>query len=153
MSIASMRECGLQTLLRGRVPATEDAVSAVLARLGRTLAGLHIPEEVRAAILLALGEILNNIVEHSVFDQIDPHIHLDLTRDSHRILVETMDHGRPLPPSLLSSPTLPALPDDPTDIDALPEGGFGWFIIHSLAQDMIYERNAGVNRLSFQFPI
>lgn len=153
MNAAPMRADGSRTLLRGRVPATEEAVSSVLARLGRVLHGLHVAEEARADILLALGEILNNIVEHSVAGLTDPHIHLDLTRDGARIHVETMDRGRPLPPSLLSSAALPPMPENPGDIDALPEGGFGWFIIHSLAQDMTYERDAGVNRLSFDFPV
>lgn len=153
MNAMTMRDESPLTLLRGRVPATDAAVSALLARLGRTLAGLHIGEEMRADILLALGEILNNIVEHSVVGLPDAHIHLDLTRDIDRLLVETTDRGRPLPPALLSSASLPAMPDDGMDFDALPEGGFGWFIIHSLAQDMTYEREGGVNRLSFHFPI
>ena len=148
-AIPSREDAG--TILRGRIPATEQAVSAVLARLGRTLAAMGAGEEARAEILLALGEILNNVVEHSVAGLTDPHVHLDMAREGQRLLVEIVDHGRPLPPSLLSAPSLPAMPDDPADIDALPEGGFGWFIIHRLAREMTYEREGGANVLSFHF--
>lgn len=150
MTVARMRE-EARVILRGRIPASDEAVSAVLGRLGRTLAALGAREEARADILLALAEILNNIIEHSVAGMAEPHIHLTMTQSGPRIQVEIVDHGRPLPLSLLSAAALPAMPNDPLDIDALPEGGFGWFIIHELAQDMTYEREGGANMLSFHF--
>ena len=139
------------TILRGRIPATEGAVSAILARLERSLAARGTTKETRADIQLALAEILNNIIEHSVAGLADPQIRLLMTQAAGRLQVEIADRGRPLPPSLLSAAALPAMPDDPLDIDALPEGGFGWFIIHSLAHDMTYERAGGTNLLSFYF--
>ena len=151
MTARPVRGAGPETLVRGRLPATDAAVSAVLARLGRALAERGVAEAARSDVVLALGEILNNIVEHSVAGLADPRLALEVTHEGDRIHVETTDNGRPLPPSLLASAALPALPDDPGDIDAFPEGGFGWFIVHNIAQDMTYERTASVNRLAFHF--
>ncbi|WP_348540063.1 hypothetical protein [Ruegeria sp. HKCCE4148] len=33
----------------------------------------------------------------------------------------------------------------------MPEGGFGWFLIHQLTSDIQYERRDGCNRLSLRF--
>lgn len=38
------------------------------------------------------------------------------------------------------------------ETQSLPEGGFGWFLIRTLAQDLDYRRIAGRNLLSFQLP-
>lgn len=144
---------GPETLLRQRLPATEAAVAAVLARLRSAMAGAAIPAEATGDILLVLAEILNNVVEHSLCGIAGAQIHLEVVRDTDRVLVETVDRGRPLPPKLLSSAELPAMSHDPEDIASLPEGGFGWFIIHALAQDMVYERDGGANHLSFHFAV
>ena len=40
-----------------------------------------------------------------------------------------------------------------TEIDALPEGGFGWYLIHSLTQDLDYQRDEEWNCLSFRVPM
>ncbi len=152
MSATCTDDGAADTIMRGWFPATDAAVSVVLKRLDAGLAAAGMDDGPRGDVLLAMGEILNNIVEHSVCGLADAEILLDVAREPGRILVETADKGRPLPPSLLSSAELPAMPDDPEDIAALPEGGFGWFIVHALAQDMVYEREGGVNRLSFHFP-
>ena len=39
------------------------------------------------------------------------------------------------------------------DMQDLPEGGFGWFLIRTLTTDLRYRREAGRNRLSFQMGI
>ena len=153
MTAAPMRDGGPQELMRGYFPATQDAVAAVLRKLRRALDAEAVADGAADDILLVMGEILNNVVEHSVAGISDAQIEIEVLRDADRVLVEVGDRGRPLPPSLLTSAELPAVPDDPEDIAALPEGGFGWFIIHALAQDMLYEREGGANRLSFHFAI
>lgn len=150
MKASSLQADEPETILHERFAATPAQVSSTLTELQVILAHRGLAEEPLGDILLALGEILNNIVEHSVAGFDGAHIELDVCRTGARLHVETTDRGRPLPPSLLSSAELPPMTDD---FDALPEGGFGWFIIHSLAQDMVYEREAGLNRLSFAFDV
>lgn len=150
MSAAPFQSDAPETLLNVRIPATEGAVTSALTDLQGTLVRLQIADDTMADVQLAMAEILNNIVEHSVAGIADAIIAIDIVRTATGIFVETEDRGRPLPPSLLASAELPMIGPD---IDSLPEGGFGWFIIHSLAQDMVYEREAGMNRLSFSFPL
>ena len=150
MTVISAHTEEIETILHQRFAATPGQVSATLTELQASLARRGVAKDPLADILLALAEILNNIVEHSVAGLDAAEIELDVTRSGTRLHVETTDRGRPLPPSLLSSAELPAMTGD---LDTMPEGGFGWFIIHSLAQDMVYERDAGLNRLSFAFDL
>lgn len=150
MTSLSLRTDGAERILHERFDATAAGVVATLTELQAILELRTLPGAALADILLALGEILNNIVEHSVFDLPEAKIDLDVKRAGNRLLVETTDRGRPLPPSLLSSAKLPPIT---CNIDTLPEGGFGWFIIHSLAHDVAYQRDAGLNRLRFSFAI
>ena len=134
-------------VIRARFPATRLAVREQLARVQTCLKQTAASAGLRENVALLLAEILNNIVEHSLVGQPDARITLAITRDEAGIHVETWDAGRPLPPQLLASPRLP---ERPVDLVDMPEGGFGWFIIHALADDMFYERNDGTNRLSFR---
>lgn len=145
-----LRTDGPVTLMNAEIPASEPSVAQALVLLHGILEAEGICEDARSDVRIAMAEILNNIVEHSVAGLAGATIAVDVVRDGARLLVETLDHGRPLPPSLLASAELPEIGDD---VASLPEGGFGWFIIHSLAQDMMYEREAGANRLSFAFDI
>ena len=133
-------------LLSTRFPATADAVRGQLSAVSRLFEAKGLTENLRSDVAIVLGEVLNNIVEHSVANRDGSWIGLEVLREDGGVQIETVDRGRPLPPQLLASATLP---ERPVDIPDLPEGGFGWFIIHSLAQDMVYERSAGTNRLSF----
>jgi len=128
------------------LPGNEASVSETLTDLKLLLQDRGYCEEVCANALLVLGEVLNNIVEHALAEIPDAIISLNLMQTGQRILVETCDPGRPLPPDLMRVAQLPGMPET---IDDMAEGGFGWFIIHSLVEDMVYEREDGQNRLSF----
>ncbi|MEM9795898.1 MAG: ATP-binding protein [Pseudomonadota bacterium] len=135
-----------KTLLRGRIDGTEPAVRHTLTRLQRETDALGLPTERWSEIVIVLGEVLNNIVEHALAGRKDGWIDVVITLRDGRLFAQTRDDGRPLPLALLTHGTLP---DNSGPVEDLPEGGFGWFIIHSLAKDMTYERDDGLNRLSF----
>ncbi len=137
-----------ERVLGTRFPATPEAVSAQIGRILREVERCGIGHALRDDMAIVLGEVLNNIVEHATTQRGDDWIEVDVTRSLGRLHVETVDGGTPLPPQLLSGAALPDFGETTHD---LPEGGFGWFIIHSLAQDMVYEREGGRNRLSFCF--
>ncbi|MCK0168896.1 ATP-binding protein [Jannaschia sp. S6380] len=130
-----------------RFPATPEAVARQIDAVAAIVADHSDCHGLRSDLAIVLGEVLNNIVEHSVGAGGDGCIGLTVRTRHASLLVETIDRGRPLPPRLL---THAALPEMGGGIPDLPEGGFGWFIIHSLARDMMYERDAGANRLSFR---
>ena len=56
------------------------------------------------------------------------------------------DRGVPLPGFALPEGALPDRADGPA------EGGYGWFLIRSLARDLQYDRAGGTNRLTFSLP-
>ena len=138
-----------RVLVAGRIPATADAVRAKLTRVGDAARRAGLGDGRRSDLEIVLGEVLNNIVEHAFEGRrpgwIDCLVQSGGAEDD--VHAEIRDDGMPLPPMLLLQdhglPELGAAPED------LPEGGFGWFIVHALTDDMMYEREAGENRLTF----
>lgn len=128
-----------------RLDARDGEVRTTLARITAGLVALGLPASDRATAEIVLAEILNNIVEHG-YPAGDPGpIWLALVIAPQAIQVTISDFGRPLPMALLN----PASSPDP---QSLPEGGFGWFLIHSLATDLCAGRTGTLNRLSFRLP-
>ena len=97
-------------------------------------------------IELALAEVLNNIVEHAYdFDDAGVII-LRLKVDTPKVYWQVIDEGGEMPKEGLPPGHLVDLG---TSLHSLPEGGFGWFIIRKLVQDIHYKRVEGKNILSF----
>lgn len=96
---------------------------------------------------LILAEVLNNIAEHAYVDGEGPvAVQVMCQRDG--LVCEVSDRGRALTSGVLPDPALPKIAPP----DHLPEGGFGWHIIRSLACDLSYRRDGGANRLVFRIP-
>ncbi|WP_220750726.1 ATP-binding protein [Jannaschia sp. AI_61] len=136
--------------LHRRFNGTAHAVRSHLQSIEDLARSYNIAKDIYGDVLIVLGEVLNNIVEHAFADEPDGWIDCKISRHRTHFLIETRDNGTPLPPRLLSAG---ALPDTGTDLEDLPEGGFGWFIVHTLTDDMIYERLDGQNHLSFSLAI
>lgn len=98
---------------------------------------------------LVLTEVLNNVVEHAMAKrsgQISAKI--DIGPDALWCCVT--DAGMPMPqggvPSGRRVGAVKAISD-------LPEGGFGWFLIHALTTDLRYHRSTSQNQLAFSIPL
>lgn len=130
-------------------PATEMGTRRALARVMTRLAGRLSPE--RAGMVeIALAEVINNIVEHAYAGQDGGVIRLSAQMDGTLLRFEVCDDGAPLPGEALP----PGLPADLTvPRSHLPEGGFGWLLIHSVAGDVRYSRSGDVNRLEVVFDL
>lgn len=99
---------------------------------------------------LVLAEVLNNVVEHALAGRSDGQIVISCNYQNHCWQVEVRDNGTAMPESGLPSGIMPEVDQDMGD---LPEGGFGWGLVRTLAQDIEYERRAsGVNQLTFCVP-
>ncbi|MDJ0993386.1 MAG: ATP-binding protein [Dinoroseobacter sp.] len=94
----------------------------------------------RAEIVLA--ELLNNIVEHAYGNAETGSIAFHAILSEAGLGITVRDTGRPMPGNSLPDGVRPAA-DGP--VSSLPEGGFGWFLLHSLAQDLRYERQQQTN--------
>lgn len=122
--------------------AVREAIIVTLARLAQ---GGHSADEL-VQLELVLAEILNNIVEHGYAGRDDGEIELTIRQKHPLIAGQIRDWGREMPGGALPAARLPEIGNR---IEDLPEGGFGWYIVHSLTRDLSYQRLDGCNMLSF----
>lgn len=132
-------------LFAAEFPATAMEVRAQLVRVEAAFGSDRYDGDAVSDMLIVLAELLNNVVEHAGVSG-SGRIRIAVSQADDRLRVEASDDGGALPPSLLAGAPAPVF-DAP--VEDLPEGGFGWFIIHSLVDDMTYEREGGRNHLSF----
>ena len=125
-------------------PSDPMAVREALARLFAMLPPDMLDADARGTAEIVLTEVLNNVVEHAYADG-PGNIALSIEAADNGLLCTVCDQGCPMPGQRLPRARLPA--GEGAD---LPEGGFGWYLILSLAQDLRYERIEGSNRLSFR---
>ncbi|MBO9447713.1 ATP-binding protein [Ruegeria sp. R14_0] len=128
--------------------ATETEASAGIAQLSKGLEVQGLPAHQAGDVKIALAEAINNVVEHA-YAGITPakvKVHCRLHQNWLDILIS--DTGNPLPGFRVPDGVPASLG---SSIDELPEGGFGWFLIHELTSDIRYERSDGCNLLSLRF--
>ena len=122
------------------------AVRQALAQLlSAPLLGQH-TDDLRGRAEIVLAEVLNNIVDHAYADCAGE-ITLELSEEPAGIACRICDNGSAMPGLVLPEGQLAA-----HDPDALPEGGFGWFLIRTLTQDLCYARQGRINELRFRLP-
>ncbi|WP_417742749.1 ATP-binding protein [Salipiger sp.] len=95
---------------------------------------------------LLLAEALNNVVEHAYADQAAGRIHLQILADGRTALLRLCDTGAGMPCGVPPD----GRPRVSVDPDDLPEGGYGWHLIHQLADTVRYDRRGGRNRLELR---
>ncbi|MFN4157649.1 MAG: ATP-binding protein [Gemmobacter sp.] len=126
------------------IPGEALAVRAALRALFETLPLKALPEATRGTAQVVLAEALNNVVEHAYAEKHgDIEITLEAAPGGLACLI--VDHGCPMPAGSLPGASPPAA--DPMDP---PEGGFGWYLIRSLSEDLRYSRDGNCNHLSFR---
>lgn len=106
---------------------------------------IDMSEEQRGLSEIVLAEVLNNIVEHAYRDA-SGRIEISIAHRAGFLNICVIDRGKPMPDLKLPSGEL----RPPLDAQDLPEGGFGWPLIHSLTQDLHYQRVQGQNILQFR---
>lgn len=126
------------------------AVRNVLRNAVKALRMLDLPSEAYGTIEMALAEAMNNIVEHAYADIPNGVIQLEIVPCADGLHCKLTDDGHQMPDGNLPSGDL--MPLD-CEIDDLPEGGFGWFLIRELTRDLQYCRRSGKNILSFRISI
>lgn len=99
-----------------------------------------IPAQIIREIELSLAEALNNIIKHAYKGNEENiiEISLDCSENKFKIILE--DYG--IERANLDKPTLVF---DPSDVESLPEGGMGLFIIEQLMNETKYERVGNKN--------
>ncbi|WP_420862077.1 ATP-binding protein [Algirhabdus cladophorae] len=101
-------------------------------------------------IELVIAEVLNNITEHAYSDQGFGVIEGQFEVQEGKLSVHLHDHGKPMPGLELPKGKLADLN---VDLQDLPEGGFGWYMIRQLTQGLTYRRLDDQNHLSFEIEL
>jgi len=99
---------------------------------------------------IALAEALNNVVEHAYGFETGHKVELSAELAPPGLSIDIRDSGKPL--EGLSLPVAEAAMVD-VPVDELPEGGYGWYLIHTLTSGVKYQRIEGQNRLTLQFDL
>lgn len=124
-----------------------SGISLVMERLR----DFNLPEDRVGEVQIALAEAVNNVVEHAYAGEAAGDVRICCDLDREHLWIRISDAGPPFPDGKLPE-------GNPADItgplETLPEGGFGWFLIRELTNNLHYERHDGSNRLSlcFDFP-
>ena len=139
-----------QQMLELSLESSPRAVRRALLLAMRPLEDLGWPDEAQGRVQIVLAEALNNIVEHAYRGTADGQIRLHMTVTPKLAEMHLGDDGHPMPHGALPAPRK-------IDIggarSALPEGGFGWPLIHALTEDISYNRKDGVNQLQCRMPL
>lgn len=117
-------------------------VRAVLMSVAAWLAAAGVGPDQAGTVELVLAEVLNNIVEHAYGPE-GGQVTLRLRLVHDRALCAVTDHGRPMPGGRIPDPPLPQVAPP----DHLPEGGWGWHLVHLLTTKARYARRPGANHL------
>ncbi|MBV0892733.1 ATP-binding protein [Paracoccus sp. Z118] len=140
---------GAQALFHRVLPADRMSVRQTLTDLNARLSP-HVSADVMGRVELVLAEVMNNIVLHGAEDAAAfRRIHLSAACHRNGVACAITDDGVRLPGACLAPPPARDLPPDAP----LPEGGFGWLIIHDLTQSLAYFREDQRNLLAFNIPL
>lgn len=103
--------------------------------------------EATDTLRLCVAEALNNIVEHAYDGAEGRPIYANVRIDTGLYEVTLIDEGKPMPGGQLPAGSTDF---DVDDLDALPEGGFGWMLIQTQMDVVDYERRDGCNFLRLE---
>lgn len=97
----------------------------------------------RASAEIVLAEVLNNIAEHA-YAGTKGTVRVCCQATPAGLACQITDQGLEMPGGMLPAGMLP--------LEDHPEGGFGWFLIRSLTEDLQYRRLGKQNQLCFTIP-
>jgi len=90
------------------------------------LASLGVERETRAALVLAVGELCANSIEHAYEGRGGQPIHVSIQGFEDRLVLEVEDFGRAFDATRYVEP----------DLDALPDHGLGIHLVHRIADSV-----------------
>jgi anti-sigma B factor antagonist len=112
----------------GRFTMSSEALDLARLRvwLREELAGMGVERETRAALVLAVGELCANSIEHAYEGRGGQPIHVSVRGFEDRLVLEVEDFGRAFDAARYVEP----------DLDALPDHGLGIHLVHRIADSV-----------------
>ena len=105
---------------------------------------MEMDEVTRAHIELCVVEAVTNSIRHAYEGESGHEVTVRVVADPQCLEVSVVDSGQPVPEDRKDAPDLVLDEDDP---DSVTEGGRGLFLIHTLMDEIHFERDEGVNTL------
>lgn len=106
------------------------------------LAHRNVPDTTASQIMIALDEIIANILSHGVRDG-DPVVHVDLRVADGAVAGEIRDDG------IAFDPLQNDEPDTSQSVEDRPIGGLGIHLVRKMMDELRYDRRHRQNRLQF----
>ena len=125
--------------------ATQCGVRDLLSDCRARLEAGGVPHQYLGMVELIWAEALNNVVEHAYAERAAGPVSIEATVAQGQILAHIRDTGVPFPGA---EPPAGHLPTSDGQVENLPEGGFGWFLIRDLCKRVEYHREDGENCLT-----
>jgi len=127
-----------------KIASVPTQVSAAVTCVADWLTQEGIAGECIGDFTLVLAEALNNVIEHAYGSRPDGAIEIRAVMRPTTLSVQIIDEGTPFdgpPDAVMVEP-------DAQDVSDLPEGGYGWFLINSLTEDIHFAHDDGRNKLT-----
>ncbi|MEO0943915.1 MAG: ATP-binding protein [Pseudomonadota bacterium] len=103
------------------------------------------------SVEIVLAEAMNNVVEHAYPEGKTGDMRLLVRKRNNALMVEISDSGRTMPQGRAPLGNHPMT--EFNQHDAMPEGGYGWFIIREIVRDLVYDRREDKNILLFRLKL
>ncbi|MEM8801416.1 MAG: ATP-binding protein [Pseudomonadota bacterium] len=103
------------------------------------------------SVEIVLAEAMNNVVEHAYPEGKTGDMRLLVRKRNNALMVEISDNGRTMPQGRAPLGNHPMT--EFNQHDAMPEGGYGWFIIREIVRDLVYDRREDKNILLFRLKL
>ena len=126
--------------------ADEMALREALAQAMHFLKASGFHKDIRATVEIVLAEAINNVIEHAYEGANDGQVDLRIDAQDGALSFIIEDDGTPMPGGIAPRGRVHDLE---CDLQDLPEGGFGWFLIRELTENLKLHRQGSRNRLSF----
>lgn len=133
------------------VPADYRWVRRAIHDIEDKLVARGISSEDVGSVSIVLAEAMNNVVEHAYSEKGDGEITLVVRQRSKSLIFEVRDQGKPMPKGRAPMGNHPMT--EFNSEDAMPEGGYGWFLIRELVSDLVYDRKDDENLLFFRYTL
>ncbi|MDA8586436.1 ATP-binding protein [Rhodobacteraceae bacterium] len=108
-------------------------------------------EETLGSVEIVLAEALNNVAEHAYPADATGDLRLIIRRRAKALMFEIRDRGKPMPKGRAPIGNHPMT--EFNQHDAMPEGGYGWFLIREIVSDLVYDRHDDENFLVIRMAI
>lgn len=132
---------------RVELAARQSSLNRLLARFELFADGQRVPVAVRRKVLLALDEMVSNVIRHGSSPARSGRFSVDVAIDRGLLRIEVVDNGRPFNPLSAAKPALAGSVMD------RPIGGLGIHLVRALMDRVEYRRLKGRNHLSMRVAI